>query len=104
MGFWAADPPGWRHRIRERFGYDPMRSTAGDALESVYYLLREQVRSDVGLLREAPPRRPDPCAFGDAKALSTAEEAWRVALCGCARWTTDEELDAHLTEGLTWRW
>jgi hypothetical protein len=102
MGFWAADPPGWRHQIMERYGYDPMRATARDTLESVYVLLRERVRGDLGLFREEPPRRPDPCMYTEPKALAEAEDAWRTALCACERWTRDEQLDEHLWKDFAW--
>jgi len=68
--------------------------------EALYVLLRERVQSPLGMLRQQPPPRPDFCTFAGHKnpssAFAQAEAEWNAGLCGLERWTTIEQLDAHL--------
>lgn len=85
--------------MRERFGFDPDEASALDTFGAMYFLLREAVQSDFGLLQEAAPAAPDPCGYvGRSEAFQDAMEAWRDSLCGVPRWTSVAEFDRHLTE------
>lgn len=92
------DPIGYRHVILERFGIDVYQVDLPEAMESVYFLLRERVNSEVGLFRQQVPPAPAFCDSKDSAEHQKKMTAWRRKLCDLEAWTDVAQLDAHLAK------
>lgn len=80
----------------ERFGYDLLEADVEKAMGSVYFMLREDVRSELGMFREDVPPPPDRCTAKDAEAHAKNMTAWQNSLCKLKRWTEVWQLDEYL--------
>lgn len=100
MSFWFGDRNGWRHQIRERFGYDPLHAPISDVFGSIVYILHDRAQTGFGVLREAAPTAPQFCDFAAAtdphEAHRDAMKAWELGVCSLDRWTSSAEVDAGL--------